>query len=110
VSSIPNAGSFYFSFFSFFSCSFCQVWVIANPTGLDSRLLLIGLDNRQTNLILFVDANPKNKNRLSKLVGLTMLFAVGGFWTNVGNPTVYPPGKPPTLLTVSVVTKNPWYY
>jgi hypothetical protein len=32
--------------------------VIANPTGLDSQLLLIGLDNCQTNLILFVDANP----------------------------------------------------
>jgi hypothetical protein len=28
------------------------------------------------------------------------LFAVGGFGTNVGNPTVYPPGNPPTLLTV----------
>jgi hypothetical protein len=37
------------------------------------------------------------------LFGLTMSFALSGFWTNVGNPTVYPPGKLPTLLTVKQI-------
>ncbi len=40
---------------------FFPFFVTGNPTGFDSRLLSIGLDNCQTNLILFGDANPNNK-------------------------------------------------
>jgi hypothetical protein len=49
----PGEDFFFFLIFPFF--------VTGKPTGLDSRLLSIGLDNCQTNLILFGDANPNNK-------------------------------------------------
>ncbi len=85
-----------------------------------SQVWLIGLDNQQpSNTVtaykkwnmgwvaaLPTRKKPATQNKQSKITnwfGLTILFAVGGFWTNVGNPTIYPPGKLPTLLTVIIV-------
>ncbi len=48
----------------------------------------------------FDTGDPNNISRLSKSVRLTILFAVGWFWTNVGNLTVWLPGNPAAFLSV----------
>ncbi len=89
----PRWGFFIFFYFSFFcnrqpdrlgQAGFYRLgWITAKP-------------------ILFCLVTPTQtiKNRLSKPVGLAISFAVSGFWTNVGNPTVWSPGNPAAFLTV----------